>query len=195
METSLLWSNRLKPKLRGANLWKSKSWRSGDSFFCIAATSPPLPPPPPLPQEIWYIKTTGRPGHFMENFQIPGKIRRDGRYVWATQALFMCWLKLNMSDLIVSKLCQSCHLLNWSNLVEHMKSSMFELGLKFLFRVTYFTDGKKYPSQACREGCEGCAFTPPSPPPHRHQRSTFLLISDLKWSEIGVLFYSKLLIL
>ena len=30
--------------------------------------------------------------------------------------------------------------------------------------------------------------------PHRDQRSTFLLISDLKQSEVGVLFYSSLLI-
>ena len=30
--------------------------------------------------------------------------------------------------------------------------------------------------------------------PHRDQRSTFLLISDLKQSEVGVLFYSNLLI-
>ena len=34
---------------------------------------------------------------------------------------------------------------------------------------------------------------PPSPT-HRRQRSTFLLISDLKQSEVGVLFYSNLLI-
>ena len=36
--------------------------------------------------------------------------------------------------------------------------------------------------------------SPPPPPPYRRQRSTFLLISDLKQSELGVLFYSYSLI-
>ena len=35
--------------------------------------------------------------------------------------------------------------------------------------------------------------TPAPPPPPSHQRSTFLLISDLKQREVGVLFYSNLL--
>ena len=34
-----------------------------------------------------------------------------------------------------------------------------------------------------------CAFAPPLP--HRRQRSTFLLISDLKQSKVRVLFYSN----
>ena len=38
------------------------------------------------------------------------------------------------------------------------------------------------------------ALAPPPPTPHRRQRSTFLLISDLKQSEVGALFYSNLLI-
>ena len=51
--------------------------------------------------------------------------------------------------------------------------------------------------QARREwGCDGCAHSPPPlpPPHHRQQRSTFSLISDLKQSEVGVLFYFNLLI-
>ena len=40
---------------------------------------------------------------------------------------------------------------------------MIELGLKFLFRVAYFTDGKKHPPQACREGGAKGVLVPPSP--------------------------------
>ena len=45
---------------------------------------------------------------------------------------------------------------------------------------------------ADRESATGALAIPPPPLP-RHQRSTFLLISDLRQSEVGVLFYSNLL--
>ena len=50
--------------------------------------------------------------------------------------------------------------------------------------------------QARRErgGATGVLAIPPSPFPHRRQRSTFLLISNLKQSEVGILFYSNILI-
>ena len=46
---------------------------------------------------------------------------------------------------------------------------------------------------ADRESATGALAIPPPPPLPRHQRSTFLLISDLRQSEVGVLFYSNLL--
>ena len=48
--------------------------------------------------------------------------------------------------------------------------------------------------QAWREGGGGGFAMGELTYPHRDQRSTFLFISDLKQSEVGVLFYSNLLI-
>ena len=95
----------------------------------------------------------------------------------------MSWLKLDVR-LIVTKLCQCCHLLNWSNLVEHIKSSLIELGLKFLFRVAYFTDGKKHPPQACREGGAKGVLVPP--PPQQTSEVHFLIDQRLKmkWNRV-----------
>ena len=46
--------------------------------------------------------------------------------------------------------------------------------------------------QARREGAATGVLAPP-PPPARQQRSSFSLISDLKQSEVRILFYSNLL--
>ena len=48
--------------------------------------------------------------------------------------------------------------------------------------------------QARRErAATGVLAPPPPPPPARQQRSSFSLISDLKQSEVRILFYSNLL--
>ena len=69
-------------------------------------------------------------------------------------------------------------------MVEHIKSSMIELGLKFLFRVAYFTDGKKHPPQACREGGAKGVLVPPSP----QQASEVHFLIDqwlkMKWNRV-----------
>ena len=92
--------------------------------------------------------------------------------------------KIRYVRLFVTKFCQSCHLLNWSNLVEHIKSSLIELGLKFLFRVAYFTDGKKHPPQACREGGAKGVLVPP--PPQQASEVHFLIDQwlKMKWNRV-----------
>ena len=51
---------------------------------------------------------------------------------------------------------------------------------------------QRYSIRPVGSGGATAALTPP--PHHRQQRSTFSLISDLKQSEVGVLFYFNLLI-
>ena len=51
---------------------------------------------------------------------------------------------------------------------------------------------QRYSIRPVGSGVATAALTPP--PHHRQQRSTFSLISDLKQSEVGVLFYFNLLI-
>ena len=55
---------------------------------------------------------------------------------------------------------------------------------------------QRYSIRPVGSGGATAALTPPPlpPPHHRQQRSTFSLISDLKQSEVGVLFYFNLLI-